>query len=55
MGEVFSRNEAFMGFGPQVWGYAVFHAVTMGLGMFFIGLAVSRKGAAAAPDDGQPG
>lgn len=53
MGEVFSRNDAFMSFGPQVWGYAGFHAVTMSLGMLFIGLAVKKKDETpAAPDEG---
>jgi hypothetical protein len=43
MGEVISRNTGFTAFSSQIWGFVVFHTVTMALGLFFIELAAKRK------------
>jgi hypothetical protein len=43
MGEVFSRNEGFTGFSFQIWGYVIFHTITMALGLVFFDLASKNK------------
>jgi hypothetical protein len=43
MGEVISRKIGYTAFSSQIWGYVVFHTVTMALGLFFFELATKRK------------
>lgn len=43
MGEVLSRSQGFTSFNTQIWGYVIFHTITMGLGLLFFDFAVKGK------------